>query len=114
MKIILPFLLCAGDCNQSDQSPDINRESKLKPSLCICCHSIVETGLNAKVKVHPGYEYCQHIDSVFTCTMLAKSIIIPVATRWTGRQQGLFQQRQKGEPELSRYWSRHDIWNNRV
>ena len=43
------------------QDPDVEGKGKLQPSVCVGIHSIIETGGNAEVKVHPGYEYCEDI-----------------------------------------------------
>ena len=52
--------------NQAHQHPHVEGKGKLKPSLCICCHPIIETGLKAKVKVHPSNEYCQYVSSTIS------------------------------------------------
>ena len=39
----------------------------MQPSLYICIHAILQAGLNAKVKIKPGYEHFKKVIRMFLC-----------------------------------------------
>ena len=46
----------AGNDDDSDQEPDVEREKKLKPCFVIGSEAIVETNFNSQVQINPSYE----------------------------------------------------------